>query len=113
MRIGEYLGLGKKQITNLKNEDNIYQIPLDEEEKFRAIGILRTSGEKYLFELLFLDPNHLFYPNLAKAEYPYGDKAICLMSKANCFQISECQPLPLKDWRKMITERNKTKRKRI
>ncbi|CAG8449766.1 11242_t:CDS:2, partial [Racocetra fulgida] len=85
VKIGEYLRLSKKQITNLKNEDNIYQIPLGEEEKFRAIGILRTSGEKYLFELLFLDPNHLFYPNLAKKNLPHWEEFFKFDFKQNYY----------------------------
>ena len=88
-RIGKYLGLTKKEIDKLINNEFVYQIPLGEDEKFRAYGILKVLGNKHYFEFLLFDPNHLFYLNPEKNEYPYGSGAVCLMSKENCSGINE------------------------
>jgi len=75
----DYLRLSNKEIDQIKNINSIYQIALDEKDKFRVYGIKRKFREEDYFEILLFDPNHLFHLNKKKGKYPYGGEAICLM----------------------------------
>lgn len=81
-RLGNYLNLTSNEIDNLINNE-IYQVELNEGDKFRVYGIVREIKDKFgskdYFEILLFDPNHLFFPNKRKDKYPFGDKTICLM----------------------------------
>lgn len=78
-RLGKhYLRLTDNETKNLVLND-IYQIALDEEDKFRVYGIKKEFDNKDYFEILLFDPNHLFHPELGESKYPYEKKAVCLM----------------------------------
>ncbi|CAJ0858300.1 355_t:CDS:2, partial [Entrophospora sp. SA101] len=71
----DYLRLSNKEIDQIKNINSIYQIALDEKDKFRVYGIKRKFREEDYFEILLFDPNHLFHLNKKKGKYPYGGEA--------------------------------------
>jgi hypothetical protein len=90
-RLGKYLGLTKRETANLKANEAVYQIALNEKDHKRIFGILKTVGNQQVFETLLLDPNHLFYYNPRKSKYPTGSEVVCLLNKENCSQVF-CQP---------------------
>ena len=90
-RIGQYLGLTSKEMQSLVNNYTVCQIAIDEKENYRIFGILEDFANTHLFKILLFDPNHLFYYNPNKSQYPWGSEAICLFSKENCSLVN-CQP---------------------
>ena len=89
----DYLRLTKKEIDQIKNINTIYQIALDEKDKFRAYGIKRKFREADYFEILLFDPNHLFYLNKIKGKYPFRAEAACLMDCLGKESERECSEI--------------------